>query len=224
MTETKIKVAVADDQKIFRNGFVRMLHDVDNLEVVIEANNGKELINALTNRPVDLVFVDFRMPQMNGMSAIKIIHKKYPEIKILMLSSYSDDEFVEDAIKNGAHGYLSKDDEPDEIYLAINSVQAAGYYLNARASPYLIKTLMSSGAIIPEFRKPVNEIELTESEIVVMRLIAKQKSTKEIAKKIFRSERTVDSIRTSIMEKTGAINSVGIVMFGIKAKLIEEDY
>lgn len=222
MTEAKIKVAVADDQKIFRNGFVRMLDDIDNLEVVIEANNGKELINALTNQTVDLVFVDFRMPQMNGMSAIKIIHKKYPEIKLLMLSSYSDTEFVEGAIKNGAHGYLSKDDDPEEIYAAIHDVMAKGYYLNARTSPFLIKSLMSSGLIIPKFVKPVDEIDLTETEIVVLRLIAKQLSTKEIAKKIFRSERTVESHRASIMEKTGSTNSVGIVMYGIKAKLIEE--
>lgn len=138
-----------------------------------------------------------------------------------MLSSYSDDEFVEGAIKSGAHGYLSKDDEPSEIYTAIQSVVSTGYYINERASPFLLNSLISSEIVKPEFLKPIDEIALTEPEIVVIRLMAKQLSTKEIAKKMFRSQRTVDSLRSSIMEKTGATNAVGIIIFGIKAKLIE---
>jgi len=221
MTESKIKVAVAEDQKMFRDGFVSLLNVIGNLEVVIEADNGKELIDALAVQKVDLVFVDFRMPKMNGISAVKIMHKKYPDTKILMLSGYSNNEFVEVAMKNGAHGYLSKDDDPEEIYAAIHSVLSTGYYLNSRASSYPLNLPITSKLIKPKLPKPVDKDELTELEIVVIRMIAKQMSTKEIADKIFRSVRTVESIRTSIMEKTGAKNSIGIILFAAREKIIE---
>jgi len=221
MTKAKIKVAVADDQKLFRNGLVLILQGLEILDIVIEAENGKDLIMQLDGQPVDLVFVDYRMPEMNGMTATKTIRKKYPATKILMLSSYHDEEFIVSAIEHGANGYLTKDDDVEEIHRAIYSVLSIGYYANDKTSKLLINKLMTSGAMNPEFPETAKEINFTEIEIVVMRLMAKEYSTKEIAQKMVKSERTIDSHRTKIMEKTGAKNGIGIIMFAIKEKIIE---
>ena len=119
--EGSIKIAIAEDQSIFRNGLAKLLNDIEGFEVVLAVENGQLLVDALETTPVDLALIDFRMPVKNGIEATKEIREKFPEVKVLLLSMYDDVEFVELAIENGANGYLSKDDDAEEIHLAIRS-------------------------------------------------------------------------------------------------------
>jgi two-component system, NarL family, response regulator NreC len=215
-----IRIAVAEDQVMFRSGLVSMLNDLANVSVFIEASTGKELLAKMRETEVDVVFLDYRMPDLNGIEAAKVIREKYPEVRMLMLSMYDDPEFIISALENGVSGYLTKDDEPEEISMAIVSVLNTGYYLNDRTSKILIGNLVNEGKVNPKFSEPVNEIKFTDMEISVMTLIAQELSNKEIASKLSKAERTIEGYRTDIMEKTGAKNSVGIVMYAIKKGII----
>lgn len=216
----KIRIAVADDQPIYRNGLVSLLNSMPDFKVVLEAGSGIELIKGLKTIRANVAIIDYRMPELNGINTVKIIREKNHELRILMLSMYDDEEFVENALKNGVNGYLSKDDEPDEIKLAIESLMNTGYYVNDRTKKVMIKKLMVMGQLRPEFILDQND-DFSENEIEVMRLIAQEKSNKEIADIMNKAERTIEGYRRMILEKTGAKNSIGIVMYGIKNGLID---
>ena len=217
----KIRIAVADDQTMFRAGLVNMLNDIENVEVVAEASDGQELIMKLRTINADVVFLDYRMPIMNGIQAAKIIRDKSEETRILILSMYDEEEFIVSAIENGANGYLTKDDEIEEIQRAIESVISTGYYLNDRTSKLLITNMVTQGKVKPKFNFEIEEIKFSQHEIQVMRLLAKEYNTKEIGEIMVKSDRTIDGYRAEIMEKTGAKNSVGIVMYGVKNGFID---
>jgi len=215
-----IKIGVAEDQVMFRSGLVSMLNDLPNVQVFIEAGNGKELLAKMRETDVDVVFLDYRMEELNGIETAKVIREKYPDVRMLMLSMYDDPEFIISALENGVSGYLTKDDEPEEISMAIVSVLNTGYYLNDRTSKVLIGNLVNEGKVNPKFPAANDEIKFSETEITVMELIAQELSNKEIAVKLNKAERTIEGYRTDIMEKTGAKNSVGIVMYAIKKGII----
>ena len=218
----KIKIAVADDQAMFRRGLVSMLNDIPGVEVVCEASDGKELVNKLRTIKVHIVFLDYRMPKMNGVSAAKTVRENHPDVRILMLSMYDDEEFIISSIENGANGYLTKDDEPEEITRAIESVMNTGYYLNDRTSKLLISKLVHQGKVQPRFLKEDDEeVRFTQQEITVIGLIAKEYSTKEIAQIMNKADRTVEGYRMDIMKKTGTKNSVGIVMYAVKNGIVD---
>ena len=214
----EIKIAIADDQLIFRQGLVNLVSGFDRVKVLFSAENGRELLDKLPENRPDLVLLDFRMPELNGLDTAKIIRDKFAGIRVLILSMYDDQEFVEKAIENGAHGYLSKDDEPDEIAKAIYSTMETGYYLNDRTSKMLIGKMMNLGLVKPVFQVPV--VEFTKMEIEILELICKEWTTQEIADKLHRSKRTIESSRTLMMQKINARNVVGLVMYGLKNKLI----
>ena len=133
-TTRNITVCIAEDQLIFRQGLANILHTFDRIEVVYLAENGLELLQRLEDQVADIAIVDFRMPILNGIETTRQIRERFPATKVLILSMYSEDEFVKSAIENGANGYLSKDDDPEEIAKAIYSIIETGYYLNDRTS------------------------------------------------------------------------------------------
>jgi two-component system, NarL family, response regulator NreC len=214
----KIKIGIAEDQVIFRDGLVRMLNNNPDFEVVCEAENGKILIEEVRRCKPDICLVDYRMPELNGIETTKAMKLQYPEIKIILLSMYDDAEFVESAIENGANGYLSKDDDPSEIEKALYSTHEIGYYLNDRTSKVLITRLVEQGKINPKFVG--GAISFSEEEIRVIRFISQELTTQEIADLIFKSVRTVENMRTVMMNRVGAKNIVGLVMYAVKHNLI----
>jgi len=214
----EIKVAIADDQSIFRQGLVNLVNSFDNVTVLYSSENGKELIEQLPAQRPDLVLLDFRMPVLNGMETTRIIREQYPEMRILILSMYDNSEFVESAIANGANGYLSKDDEPEEIAKAIYSTMEMGYYMNDRTSKMLITKMMKEGAMKPTFLS--DNVQFTEMELQIIQLISEEYTTPEIAVQLIRSTRTIESLRTLIMQKIGCRNAVGIVLYALKHNLI----
>jgi two-component system, NarL family, response regulator NreC len=214
----EIKIAIADDQAIFRQGLVNLVGGFDRVKVLFSAENGRELLEQLSFNKPDLVLLDFRMPELNGMDTAKIIRDQFVGIRVLILSMYDDQEFVETAIENGAHGYLSKDDEPEEIARAIYSTIETGYYLNDRTSKMLIGKMIKQGTMKPIFRS--HNADFTKVELEILDLICAELTTQEIADKLCKSKRTIESSRTLMMQKIGARNVVGLVMYAVKNKLV----
>ena len=216
-----IRIAIAEDQSIFRNGLMRLLNDIEDFNVVLSVENGQELLDSLKTVQVDVVLIDYRMPVKNGIETTHEIRKTKIDLKILLLSLYDNPEFVELAIEKGANGYLSKDDDSEEIFTAIRSVHETGYYLNERTSKMFISKLMNKGQIKPEFKIDSNQVSFSEIELQVLELICKEYTTQEISDKLFRSPRTIDTIRSGMLQKIGARNVVGLVMYALKYNLCE---
>lgn len=213
----KIKLAVIDDQLLFRKGLIALLKDYEELDVIIEASNGKELLEQLKKTKVDVVITDLEMPVMDGIELTENVHNKYPDIKILALTMHNEDSFVIHLIEKGANGFLLKDYDIELIIDAIYAVIENGYYFNDRVSKAMVKGLVKSNKILPKF----NCIQLTPREITVVDLICKEFTNKEISNKLFVSPRTIDGHRERIMQKIGAKNVVGIIMYAMKNNLIE---
>lgn len=215
-----VKVAVADDHVLFRKGLITILETDPNIEVVLDANNGKELIQQLDNGLPDVILMDLKMPEMDGMEATKIVKKKYPEIKVLVLSMYDEEQFIIYCLELGANGYLLKNTDPDEVMKAISVVIEKDFYFNDHISTVMMKGLHQKNRSKSK-PKLVSGIQLTNREKEVLELICKEFTTPEIGEKLFISHRTVEGHRKNLLEKTGAKNTAGLVVFALKNELIE---
>jgi len=161
--------------------------------------------------------MDLKMPIMDGMEATQLIRKKYPDLKVLVVTMYDDDKFIIHLMEIGANGYLLKNAEPDEIRKAIYAVKENGYYFNDLVNKALLKKLVIKSNIKPSFNQ---NIELSERELEVLKLICEEKTASEIAKEIFLSHRSVEGIRQRLIEKVGVRNTAGLVLFAIKSGII----
>ena len=213
----KIKIALADDYKIFREGLKVSLSSDEQIDIIHEADNGEDLLSNIIKQKPDLIIMDLKMPIMDGMEATQIIRKKYPEIKILVVSMYDDDKFIIHLMEIGANGYLLKNAEPDEIRKAIHAVTENGYYFNDIVNKALLKKLVIRSHIKPSFNE---NVELTERELEVLKLICEEKTATEIGKEIFLSPRSVEGIRQRLIEKVGVRNMAGLVMFAAKNGIV----
>jgi DNA-binding NarL/FixJ family response regulator len=213
----RIKIAIADDYTIFRDGLKVGLAQDDNLEVILEAADGEDLINGIEGSMPDVIIMDLKMPVMDGMEATKIIKKRYPDMKIIVVTMYDDEKFVIHLMEIGANGYLLKNADAEEIRKAIYSVYETGYYFNNIVSNALLKKLVIKGNIKPSFREGV---ELTEREQDVLKLICAEKTANEMGQQLFLSPRSVEGIRQRLIDKVGVRNTAGLVMFAVKNGII----
>lgn len=213
-----IKVAIADDHKIFRKGVILSLRMYSNIKFVQEANDGNELLEGIAEAAPDVVLMDLRMPGKDGIEATKIISRQYPQIKVLVLTMYEDERFVYHMMENGANGYLLKNSEPSEIRRAIMEVQEKGYYLNNFVNRILLKKSHARQKVVPSLN---SEITLSDKEKDVLRFICMEFTAAEIAKKMEISPRTVEAIKDRLMERFGSKNTAGLVFFAVKNNLIE---
>lgn len=214
----KIKYAIADDHKIFRKGIIAALADVEDFKLVLEAENGKDLLNGLGKTKPDVILLDLKMPEMDGIETAVEIRKSNDEVKIVVISMYDDDKYVIHLMEIGANGYLLKNAEPEEIKTAIYTAYSNGYYFNDFVNKALLKKITHKSQVKPVFNK---NIELTSREIEVLKLICQEHTATEIANLIFLSPRTVEGIRTKLLEKIGVKNTAGLVMYAVKNKIVE---
>jgi DNA-binding NarL/FixJ family response regulator len=212
----QIKIGIADDHKIFRKGVILSLRQYTNLSFIIEADNGDELIEKLETEKPDVILMDLRMPTKDGIETTKIISKKYPEIRILILTMYEDERFVSHLMENGANGYMLKNAEPAELKKAIMEVMVRGFYLNNFVNRILLKK--STNKSIPSLN---SEIVLSDKEKEVIQLLCREYTAAEIAEKMDISARTVESIKDRLMERFGTKNTAGLVFFAVKNNLID---
>lgn len=208
-----IKVGLVDDQQLFRAGINSLLKEYDNLQVVMEASNGKELFEQLRRQKPHVLLLDIEMPQMNGIDATVQLKEKFPEIKVIILTMHNEEEFIFDLMTKGAHGFLPKDKSVEEVVDAIYAVMEKGRYYNEEVMDILLKG--SKGLV-----KGLQMSSLTEREIEIIRMICMQKTNKEIGEKMGVSIRTIENHRTNILLKTNTKNVAGIVMYALKHKII----
>lgn len=207
-----IRLALADDQRLFRHGMSVLLRDMADVQVVLECANGEELLIALKTTPVDIVLLDLEMPVLDGIETTKRIKQDFPLVKVLILSTHDEDKFITHLMELGANGYMLKTAEPDEIDTAIRSVAQSGFYLNDTVNKALLQGLVKDRKVKPTF----NEIDpLSERELEVLRAICQERTTQEIAAKLFVSPRTVEFHRNNLLLKTGARNIAGLVVYAM---------
>lgn len=214
--QTKIRIALAEDHQILRQGMMAMFSTVDGIEMVFDVSNGAELMEALSHYSVDIIILDIEMPIMNGLEALKLITAKYPEIRILMLSSFYENEMIYQAISDGARGFLPKHAEIEVVIEALNNVMEEGYYFDNKVTPKLISILNKSGIIYPPFELDT----LSNRELEILPLICQGLKNKEIAQKLFISERTVENHRKNLYTKTDSKNAFGLIIYAIRNGLI----
>lgn len=195
-----IKVAIADDHKIFRKGVILSLRPFTNIKFVQEAENGNELIEGLAESAPDVILMDLRMPVKDGIETTKYIAKTYPNIHIVVLTMFEDERFVSHLMEIGANGYLLKSADPSEIRRAIMEVFEKGYYLNNFVNRILLKKSHAKQKVIPSLS---SEITLTDRERDVIKYICMEFTASEIAQKMEVSPRTVEAIKDRLMEKFG---------------------
>jgi DNA-binding NarL/FixJ family response regulator len=213
-----IKVAIADDHKIFRKGVILSLRPYTNIKFVLEAEHGDDLLAGLAEAAPDVVLMDLRMPQKDGIETTKIISKQFPDMFVLVLSMYEDERFVSHLMENGANGYLLKNAEPQEIRKAIMDVYEKGYYLNNFVNRILIKKAHSKQKTLPSLN---SEITISDKEREVLRFICMEFTAQEIAQKMDISPRTVEAIKDRLMERFGSKNTAGLVFFAVKNNLVD---
>jgi DNA-binding NarL/FixJ family response regulator len=214
----EIKVAIADDHKIFRKGVILSLRHYSNIKFVLEADNGEDLLNHLDEAKPDVILMDLRMPVKDGIEATKFISKHYPNIAVIVLTMHEDDRFVTHLMENGANGYLLKSTDPSEIKKAITDVVTKGYYLNNFVNRILLRRAHSKTKSIPSLN---NDFPVTDKEKDVLRYICMEFTSQEIGQKMDISPRTVESIKERLMERFGVKNTAGLVFFAVKNNLVD---
>lgn len=216
-----IHVAIADDQLLFRKGMMAIVDGFENIQITLEADNGRSLLDALqmADPLPNVVLLDLSMPELNGVETTKQIHKLYPNLKIIILSVYSEDRFVTHLMDLGVNAYLFKNVEPVEVERAIRDVVEKEFYFNEA-----FLTAMKNRMSVRKPRRLLTEAIptiLTARETEVLDLICKQRTAPEIADQLCLSIRTVDGHRANLLEKTGARNTAGLVIFAIKNGLLD---
>lgn len=215
-----IKVAIADDHKIFRSGVINTLIPYENIRFVFEADDGLHLLQNMESQQPDVILMDLKMPNMDGIEATIKVKEKYPDVKVIILTMYEDDNFIVHLVENGANAYLLKNAEPEEIYEAICTTFEKGFYFNDNVNLALLKKVLHKNK--QQFKPTLkNEIQLNDREQEVLKLICNELTTQEISEQIFLSPRTVEGIRQKLLEKINVKNSVGLVLYAFRNGLIE---
>lgn len=217
-SELVIKVAIADDHKIFRDGIRMALKDKDYLKLLWEAEDGRDLMHKIKLKKPDVLLMDIRMPEVDGVNAIGILRKEYADIKIIILTMYDDQEMITKMMEMGANAYLTKTSDPEEIYQAILSCMNDDFYFNELVNKAVLLKLQTKKQVRQFYPNP---IKFSEKEINILRLIAQDKTTDEISKEVFLSPRTIETIRQNMKNKVGAKTIAGLIMYGMRNRLID---
>ena len=220
MENHPVNIAIADDEALFRRGLRLMLEDYPDFNVVLEAENGEDLlqkIRASAELP-DVLLLDLKMPVMSGIEAAEVIRREFPSILIVVVSSHISNAFILNMIEMGAASYLGKNVSPEEVVETINMVMEKGFYYNAVVMQTIRENMTSKNPVKPQRSFLV---ELTSREKEVLQLICQEFTNLEIAKKLFISGRTVEGHRNNLLSKLGCRNTAGLVIYAMQHGLVK---
>ena len=218
--ESLIKIAIADDHKIFRDGIKMALSDKKNLKMLWEAEDGKDMMHKIAIKMPDVLLMDIRMPEIDGINAIELIRKEYEVLKIIVLTMYDDQQMISKMMEMGANAYLTKTTDPEEIYNAILTCMNDDFYFNDLVNKAVMGKLLQKKNVRQHYGT-TNTVHFNEKEIKILKLLAEDKTTEEISKTIFLSPRTIETIRQNMKLKVNAKTIGGLIMYGMRNKLIE---
>lgn len=219
---SEIRIGIAEDQALFRKGIVGLLNSFPNISVGEEAENGQALldiydeISRCGEQIPEVTILDLNMPVLDGIKTTERLKECYPDIKIIIISSFDDQDIVVHLYEKGANAYLDKNAEPEEVEEAVNAVYNNGFYFNKAAKDALEDVNINND-------KPIilnSEDSLTEKELEVLKYICHGLTTDEIADILCVSNRTVDGHRSKLLQKTNSRNTTHLVLFALKSKLV----
>lgn len=216
---SKISIALTDDEKLFRKGMAMILNDYD-ADIVMQASNGLELIDQIKtaeNIP-DVILLDLQMPELDGIETTKRLKAEYPDLKIIILTTHYSKAFIINMIEYGASAYLAKDAEPDEVWNTIKEVHEKGFSYDEKVMKAIRENMVAG---YPNKQVSFGQVKLTNRELEILMLICEEKTTNEIAVQLFISPRTVEGHRNNLLDKTGAKNTAGLVLYAVKNKIVD---
>jgi DNA-binding NarL/FixJ family response regulator len=213
-----IRVAIADDHALFRAGVKTSLSSRKDIQMVAEAENGMQLLNLLKHIQPDVLLLDIQMPIMDGLATLPEVKRLYPDIKVIMLSMHNDHSVITRMMEIGANSYLTKDSDSEMIYQAIKTCYEQEFYFNDLTNKALLNGLRMKRPVEQE----VPDVSLNEKEVTILKLMCEEKSTREIAAAVDLSPRTVEAIRDKLKTKTGAKSLAGLIMYAVKAGIVEQ--
>lgn len=212
----KKTIALVDDHGLFLKGLSSLLKEYEEIDILFQATDGKDLLDKLKAKQPHVILLDIRMPVMDGIEALRHVRQKYPNIKVIMLTQHNEEQMIYHLMEKGANGFLPKDADIEVVVDAIYAVVDNGYYFNERIS----KALAKGASSMKKAMLPFNVSALSEREIEVVKLICKQMTVKEIADFLCLSPRTIETYKENIFQKTGAKNNVGIVFYALQYELL----
>jgi DNA-binding NarL/FixJ family response regulator len=192
------------------------LKEDKNFQVIAEAANGKELLEQLKTCSPDVVLLDIEMPVMNGKEALEIINKRFPGVKVVMLSMHSGSNFISELMARGARAFIPKDCDPDSLFEAIHTVHTEGYYFDKSISEAVLRGLQHEKSINPI----LESLALSDREIEILKELCEGKTNKEIAADLKIASSTVDFHRGNVYKKTGSKNIIDLIKYAIKYGII----
>jgi len=213
-----IKIIIADDHRLFREGLVNLLSDAKDIEILAQAENGMDVIAKAKELNPDVIIMDIGMPVLNGVEATGKLLKELPGIKVIALSMHSDKQYIKGMLEAGASGYLFKNCAYDELIEAIHTVNAGKKYLSDRITEIMIQDYLGKEESMPE-----TDSELTERESEILKLIAEGVSTSEISELLFVSVKTIGTHKQHILEKLNLKTSTDLVKYAIRKGIISLD-
>jgi DNA-binding NarL/FixJ family response regulator len=217
-----IKVILVDDHSLVRAGIRSLIQNIAGVEVIAEANNGRDAIRLIDELIPDLVLLDIAMPELNGLEVISRISKDNTDTKVIILSMHTNEEYVVQALKSGAAGYLLKDSAPNELEIAVNAVMRGETYLSPAISKHVVDNYLKRISDVSTEKEKGPDIfrQLTSRQREILQLIAEGNSTKEIANKLNVSIKTVETHRMQLMERIGIHDVAGLVRYAIRMGII----
>jgi DNA-binding NarL/FixJ family response regulator len=213
-----VRVMLADDHALVRAGLRALLQSLDGVEVVADVGGGHEALQAVATLQPDVVFMDIAMPGLNGLEAAERMMKQWPSVRLIMLSMYTNEDYVRQALSTGAAGYLQKGADPAELELAIKAVMRGETYLTPAVSKQVVHNYLEQSG-----KKTGGLQELTPRQREVLQLIAEGHSTKDMAQRLNVSVKTIETHRTELMHRLGIHDVAGLVRYAIRIGLVTPD-
>ncbi len=210
-----IKILIADDHQLFREGLITLLSDASNIEIVAEAENGKQVIEKAKKLNPDLVIMDIGMPLINGIEATGILKVELPHIRVIALTMHSEKNYIKGMLEAGAYGYLFKNCAYEILIEAINTVYAGKKYLSDEITEVILSDYLGKDKIVP-----IDEQQLSDRELEILKLIAEGNASREIAEMLFISVKTVNTHKQHLQEKLNLNSTADIVKYAIKKGII----
>ncbi len=210
---SKTRIVIAEDHTIVRDGLVSLLKQQDDFEVTGTASNGLEVLKILDEKAADVCLLDINMPGMDGIQASRIIGEKFPDVKVIILTTYNDKEIIAELVDAGVAGYLLKNSDKEELVEAIHRVMKGRYYFSGEVEKLILLGLTQ--------KKTPEPVTLTEREIEIVQLLSEEFTNDKIATKLNISYRTVETHRKNIMRKTRSGNLAGLIRFAYSKGLLK---